>query len=501
MQDYSTLKQQIINDIKEDSKSTSKALKQMIQTETANYQTVAEYSKSFGESISKSIKKNIGEEIPAEELGQFATECLAPIYRQSQDTMLNACENVQKTYNKQAGIDLSPANVKQDESRIQNIIKRFEESDNFKDVAFLTESNVAKSITRGAVQDSIRENSKLQSDAGLKIRISRSDGSGCCDWCSSVTGTFDSFDALPEGFWGIHRGCNCVIDYRVGKTRNKISFNTDEKGNLTKITEEIKENKELTFAEKKAVIDKNEEKIQKLLEDKKAEELKFIMGSSEEVAKASENISLINDEIEKLRAENEKNIKELGLPNNPKERFSVQKIDYSKLPQDIRPNEEKAVSSWTRTDYTYINDYMRFDNKGVRPESIENAKVLQNMLDRNIVQEPFTVRRGTDFRAMDALFGSDSWRKEDYNVEGKIITDKGFFATTPNEKGGFTGGIRMYIDVPKGAKGAYIEKYSAASNEKEFLLQANTSFIVDKIETVKNRWGESEYNVFMKVKV
>lgn len=237
--DYSILKQQIVDDIKEDSRASSQALKRLIKEEKANYQTAAEYSKVFGDSVSKSITKNIGEGIPDDELGEFASECLAPVYKQSQDTMLNACKSIQKIYNKQAGIELNPAEVKNDESRIQHIVERFDEAEKFEDVKFLTNANVARSITRGAVQDSIKSNSKMQSDAGLKIRISRSDGSGCCDWCSTVVGTFDSFDALPDGFWGIHRGCNCVIDYRVGNTKNRIHFETDEKGKLSKVTEKI----------------------------------------------------------------------------------------------------------------------------------------------------------------------------------------------------------------------------------------------------------------------
>lgn len=499
--DYSTLKQQIVDDIKEDSSASSKALKKMVDDKTATYQTAAEYSKMLGDSISKSIEKNIADGVPEEDLGKFASEVLAPIYRQGQNTMLNACKSIQQNYNEDAEINLKPAEVKRDESRIQHMVERFEEAEKFEDVEFLTNANTTRSITRGAVQDSIRTNSKTHSDAGLKIRISRSDGSGCCDWCSSVVGTFESFDALPDGFWGIHRGCNCVIDYRVGNTRDRIRFDTDENGNLSKVTEEIEDNKTLSIEESKSLIKNNEEKIQRLIESKKDEEIKFLFGTPEEMQQASEKVQSINEEIEKLKNENIEYQSKMGLPSNAKERFMVQDVDISKLPQDIKATEEGAISSWTRTDYTQINQYLRFDDKGVRPESIKNAETLHEMIERNIVQEPLTVRRGTDFRAMDALFGSDEWRKEGYNGEGKVITDKGFFATTPDEKGGFTGGIRMYIDVPKGAKGVYIGDYSAAKNEKEFLLQNNTSFIVDKIEIVKNKWGESEYNIFMKVKV
>lgn len=86
-----------------------------------------------------------------------------------------------------------------------------------------------------------------------------------------------------------------------------------------------------------------------------------------------------------------------------------------------RSTEMGAISSWTRTDYVYINDYLRNDNKGVRPESIENANTLKHMIDRNVVSEPITVKRGTDFNALNHLFGSDNWKNPDYNVNGKII--------------------------------------------------------------------------------
>ena len=123
------------------------------------------------------------------------------------------------------------------------------------------------------------------------------------------------------------------------------------------------------------------------------------------------------------------------------------------------------------------------------------------MIDRNIVSEPFTVKRGTDFTAMNRLFGSDAWKKEGYNVSGKIITDPGFFATTPDLHGGFGGGIQMYIDIPSGTKGVYLGDLSAAPDEKEFLLQCGTEFIVDRVEVKYDKLGDPLYDVYMKVKV
>lgn len=239
--DYSILRQQILNDIKNDpiAKGNSKALGYMIQNNAATYQTAADYSKILGDVVSKNINNNIPDGIPDNELAEFADECLVPIYKQSQDTMLNACKNIQQIYNNQAEIGLKPVDVKRDDSRTQNISKRFSEAEKYDDVSFLTNENVSRSITRGAVQDSIRENSKMQSDAGLKIRLSRSDGSGCCQWCSGLVGDYDSFEKLPADFWKIHRNCNCVIDYNVGKKNERIKFTNGKDSDLEKVTEEI----------------------------------------------------------------------------------------------------------------------------------------------------------------------------------------------------------------------------------------------------------------------
>lgn len=237
--DYSTLVKPICDEIIKLSDKDFKALRKLINDKTASYQTVAEFSKVFGDTVSKCVNKYTIDGISEEELAAFASDCLAPVYKSAQNTVLNACKRVQQLYNDQAGIGLKPVDVETDESRIQHIIERFNEASNYEEVEFLTNANVARSITRGAVQDSMRRNAKFQEDSGLNIRISRSDGSGCCAWCSTVTGTYDSFEALPDDFWLIHRGCSCVIDYKVGKTHDKIKYITWENGYLEKVTESI----------------------------------------------------------------------------------------------------------------------------------------------------------------------------------------------------------------------------------------------------------------------
>ncbi len=57
----------------------------------------------------------------------------------------------------------------------------------------------------------------------------------------------------------------------------------------------------------------------------------------------------------------------------------------------------------------------------------------------------------------------------------------------------------MQIQAPKGTKGAYIKDFAASSEEKEFLLQSDTSFVVRNIVEEVDKWGDKKYKVFVEV--
>lgn len=347
-----------------------------------------------------------------------------------------------------------------------------------------------------------------------------------CDICQRMDGQFFTMEQFEVGVTAppIHPRCRCCVlpgfddweelsidtkraarDPETGKTvyvDGNLKYEDWKEQNLDKKLQDISGYDGMTFMQKKETIFSNEEQIERLYDQKKQEELKVLTGTNiAEMESAQKKTKEIQDQIDNLKKENENLQKSLGMPTNAKERFYNQSVDHDRLPHEIRSDETDAVSAWTRTDYVFINDYKRTGNKGVRQESIKNAEILEKMLDRNIVKEPFTVKRGTDFNAMNHLFGGDNWKKEGYNVNGKIIVDKGFMATTPDLYGGFGGDIQMYIDVPVGAKGVYIGELSAAPDEKEFLLQCGTKLQVEKINIRYNKWGEPNYDVYLKVKV
>ena len=221
-----TLKQKILNDIKTDKKALKdyKTIKSKIKNKTATYLDATNYSKSLGDAVSRHIKSNLNKDISTEELKEFAKSCLAPVYSNVQNTMISVCASVQQIYNDKAGIKLKPVEVKRDSSRINHIIDRFNDAEAFEDVEFLIGENVTRSIARGALTDCIMFNAIFHKDSGLKTIITRSDNGGCCEWCSGVAGTFNSYDNLPKDFWAVHRNCSCTIDYEVQKSNPKIRY-------------------------------------------------------------------------------------------------------------------------------------------------------------------------------------------------------------------------------------------------------------------------------------
>lgn len=272
-----------------------------------------------------------------------------------------------------------------------------------------------------------------------------------------------------------------------------------------KVTDNVQkiEKQEITHSDiqkAKNKIADNDVDIKTLKTKMKQEETNLLFASdAESMNEAKKSYDSFKSQIKKLENENIELKKKYNIPQNAKESFAEQKVDVSKLTQSLTAEEESAFSSWTRNEYLQINQYLRTESKGgISPIAIQDANIMEKALDRCIVKEDIVVKRGTDSNALNHLFGSDAWKDDDFIASGKIIKDKGFVATTPIESGGF-GGIQMYIDVPKGAKGVYIGDISSAPDEKEFLLQCGTKFEVVDIIKTKDVVGDLNYELYLKV--
>ena len=182
-------------------------------------------------------------------------------------------------------------------------------------------------------------------------------------------------------------------------------------------------------------------------------------------------------------------------------KFQHQSIAESKLNGwrvDPTTAERDAISSYSRSGYLKMNENLRFGNYA--PDSVKREiSALHGFLDKCETQEELYLSRGVTKPALDKMFGGDGWRKNSSSLVGSVFTDKGFVSTTPYQGGGFGGDVVMYIKAPKGTKGAYIKDFAASSEEREFLIQSDTSFVVRNIVEEVDKWGDKKYKVFAEV--
>lgn len=212
-----------------------KIFKDKVNNRTATYDDAVKLSKYVGDITSEYLVRN---GLPDELLGEWAQDVIVPLYRDLQGTSLTAAEQVQEIFNQQMGIGLNPADVNPDSSRLLHIAKRFEEATEGSEVSFLLGKDVAENIAWGAVNDSMRQNARQMSSAGLETYVTRKGGASCCPWCASISGTY-ALNDLPDDFWAVHKDCTCSFEYKSRNSHTRITYSTGKRGGLIKNTENI----------------------------------------------------------------------------------------------------------------------------------------------------------------------------------------------------------------------------------------------------------------------
>lgn len=219
----------------------------LINAGKATYEDARRYSKVVADKWSQLLTKYFG--IGADTSGLSDSDILNDI-----ESVLKQCyrntsyyaAKVQEIINNSININIKPVEGKIDKSRISNLVDKLKDG---KDVAedlitednsWLIEDGVVENISMSAVTDTIEENAKLHTDAGLISYIERKQGrGGCCKWCASVSGRY-VYGEQPSDFFKIHKHCNCSITYMPSRQRwQKITYSTDARGNRRKNTKNL----------------------------------------------------------------------------------------------------------------------------------------------------------------------------------------------------------------------------------------------------------------------
>ena len=146
--------------------------------------------------------------------------------------------------------------------------------------------------------------------------------------------------------------------------------------------------------------------------------------------------------------------------------------------------ELSALRLWTGEAYVNIARYMRY-GVNVDPISKKAAKTIEQILSRMETPEDLILKRGTGIKHIFEKMPA-GWQNDLSLLSGRTFSDKTFTATTPFMEGGFSAfgdnNATLYIKVPKGTHGAYIESVAHNEPEMEFLLQKGCKFRIIKAE-------------------
>lgn len=206
----------ILNEFKKWVVTDPKAQKywEKVNNGKASYKDATDYSELVGDKFSKLMVEKYG--ISNDEIVQS----LKKAYSES----AYYSKNVQSIANQSANVGMKVLEPAIDEDRIKNLLEKMEEyAEEGKDASWMIGKDVVSNISRTAVTDTIQANSRIQSEAGLECYVERT-GVGCCAWCSTVLGKY-KLGEQPADFWKVHKGCTCIINYKVDKSKvQKIRF-------------------------------------------------------------------------------------------------------------------------------------------------------------------------------------------------------------------------------------------------------------------------------------
>jgi hypothetical protein len=180
---------------------------------------------------------------------------------------------------------------------------------------------------------------------------------------------------------------------------------------------------------------------------------------------------------------------------------SMTHLMYDLIDNKLTKDEINAIFAYTGEDYSQINSILR---EGIAGSSYQKViDDIHNALTKASMPEDIVVLRTSKFDSFQALFGIDSpsqWRLAESGVEkynGTVINDKGFMSTTINSEAVADGNVNYYIKLPEGSNAMPIWGLSEYRDEREVLIDKDSKFIVENVESEHISGYQYNFNVYM----
>ncbi|MGM1033890.1 MAG: ADP-ribosyltransferase [Bacillota bacterium] len=164
--------------------------------------------------------------------------------------------------------------------------------------------------------------------------------------------------------------------------------------------------------------------------------------------------------------------------------------NYTNWLKSLTESERKAIIKYTGIDYQYINNYLRGIDDSLHGIDMQVIDDIKSGLSKATVPHNMQVYRGTDFRPFEGIFSINKYGNIDVeSLIGKTIKDEGFISTAIVKESSFDyKEVLWTINIPQGAKAAYVGDISNVPDEAELLLNAGQElFIKEAIEDANGK--------------
>lgn len=214
-ENYKRLRAELDGRLKSDERL--KALAEKISAGTADLTDTAKYSQIVSHILGDVISKNIGEiKVP---LGKelVCKELLKDHY----DMINGVIGKVQANVDEKLGIHLNTVKAPFPTERVEKAAHSLEDPTVPEETIKRRARSATENIANSMHDDTIKENAKWRSKAGLDTYLVRDAGGGCCKWCQALEGRYKYVEA-PDDIFRRHDNCTCTVIYECGRQRQDI---------------------------------------------------------------------------------------------------------------------------------------------------------------------------------------------------------------------------------------------------------------------------------------
>ena len=183
----------------------------MIEDGTATYAIASEYAAHVGDALATVLRQNA----PLTDISEWDIEDLIPkSLGLDHEMVTGACQRVQEALNADAGVGIRFQAPVFDKDRCYGIVAELRDNPEFINIQDTFYDQLVN-FSQNVVDESIRDNARVISGAGIRSTVIRTAEFKACPWCRAVAGRYNYEDVKQTGndVWRRHENCRCTIDF------------------------------------------------------------------------------------------------------------------------------------------------------------------------------------------------------------------------------------------------------------------------------------------------